>query len=313
MAHAGSAEPLIRLRGLVKRWGPRLALAGIDLELSQPAVVGVVGPDGAGKSTLLRALAGLLDVEAAEARVLGFDLRSDVTALKARIGYVPQVWSLHPALSVEENLRFTARLHRLDEATCRQRTTDLLERTQLAAFRHRPAGALSGGMKQKLAVACALLPAPALLLLDEPTAGIDVLARAELWNLFTAARASALVVTSTSYLEEAAACDILVCLDRGQVLACTSPTALPDALAVECYRAWTDATGAVVAAARTLPYVGSLRPRAAHVRIDVPVERSPGPDAVLRDLHGLPGVHFAERIAPDMEAALLGLARGDGQ
>src|SRR6185369_12824094 len=135
------------------------------LTLTEREIVGVAGPDGAGKTTLLRALAGLLDVQAREALVLGHDLTGDVTELKARIGYVPQVFSLHPDLSIAENLRFTARLHRIPEAEFRARADTLLARTALAQFADRRAGALSGGMKQKLAVANALLPRPAMLIL----------------------------------------------------------------------------------------------------------------------------------------------------
>src|SRR5690606_35832734 len=159
-APAAPAPPEIRLAGLAKRFGRRVALAGVDLALVGPQLVGVVGPDGAGKSTLLRAIAGLLEVEAREARVLGFDLRGDVRALKRRVGYVPQVFALQRDLSVLENLRFTARLHRLPAERFARRADELLERTGLAPFRARPAGALSGGMKQKLAVANALLPEP---------------------------------------------------------------------------------------------------------------------------------------------------------
>jgi len=312
MAGVGPAEPLIRLRGLTKRWGRRTALAGIDLEVAARAIVGVVGPDGAGKTTLLRALAGLLEVEATEARVLGYDLRDDVTALKARVGYVPQVWSLHRNLSVEENLRFTARLHRLPEAEFRRRSDALLERTALAPFRDRYAGALSGGMKQKLAVANALLPAPELLVLDEPTAGIDVVARGELWSLLAAARASALIVISTSYLDEAAGCDTLVYLDEGRLVASGTPDALRARVGLECYRAWGGAARDIACAARRLGYVSGARAAGRYARVDVPAARSPGDREVLHDLGALPDVRFAERIPVDMEAALLALSAGHG-
>src|SRR5207245_6632195 len=182
-----------RLRGLEKRFGGRRALAGIDLVLERREIVGVVGPDGAGKTTLLRALAGLLEVEAAEATVLGHDLRGDVTALKARVGYVPQTFSLHRDLTVEENLRFTARIHRVAEAEFRARAGELLARTGLAPFAGRPTGALSGGMKQKLAIASALLPRPALLLLDDPTATSERMSPAEIWALLEPEREAALV------------------------------------------------------------------------------------------------------------------------
>ena len=174
------AAPVIRLRTLSKRYGARTALADIDLDVAGDQIFGVIGPDGAGKTTLLRTLVGLLEIEATEATVLGHDLRGDVTAMKAHIGYVPQAFSLHRNLTVSDNLRFTARLHRIAPAERDARMADLLERTNLAAFTDRLAGALSGGMKQKLAIANALLPAPALLVLDEPTAGVDVLARGEI-------------------------------------------------------------------------------------------------------------------------------------
>ena len=176
-------RPSIVLRTLRKRFGARVGLAGVDLALDGAQLVGVVGPDGAGKTTLLRALAGLLEVEADTAQVLGVDLRGDVRALKAQVGYVPQAFSLPRDLSVLENLRFTARLHRLPDDVFRRRSTALLERTGLAPFTARPAAALSGGMKQKLAISCALLPDPALLLLDEPTAGMGLAERSELMEM----------------------------------------------------------------------------------------------------------------------------------
>jgi len=301
---------MIRLRGLEKRYGRRRALAGIDLDLERPEIVGVVGPDGAGKTTLLRALAGLLDVEAREATVLGHDLRRDVTELKARVGYVPQAFSLHRDLTVEENLRFTARLHRLPEAEFRARVEDLLARTGLAPFTDRAAGALSGGMKQKLAIANALLPRPTLLLLDEPTAGVDVVARAEIWTMLERERAASLVLMSTSYLDEAAACDRLVYLDQGRLVATGTPAELRAAVPVEVYRAWGDDARAIARAARELPYVDGARATGRFVRVDVRRERTPGAERVVRDLTALPGgaVRFAERAEVDMESALIALS-----
>jgi ABC-2 type transport system ATP-binding protein len=303
---------MIALRGLEKRYGRRRALAGIDLRLDAREIVGIVGPDGAGKSTLLRALAGLLDVEAREATVLGFDLRRDTTPLKARIGYVPQTFGLHPDLTVEENLRFTARLHRLPAAELRTRAEELLARTGLAPFAGRAAGALSGGMKQKLAIANALLPRPALLLLDEPTAGVDVLARAEIWSLLERERGHALVCLSTSYLDEAAACDRLLYLDRGRLVASGTPAELRAAVPVEVYRAWGDDVRAFAGAARGLAYVEAARATGRFVRIDVRRDRTPGAARVLRDVAALAGgaVRFAERADVDMESALVALAPG---
>ena len=308
------SAPLVRLRGLEKRYGPRRALTGVDLEITERQIIGVVGPDGAGKTTLLRSLVGLLEVEAAEATVVGFDLRGDVTELKANIGYVPQAFSLHRDLTVDENLRFTARLHRLSPTDFATRRKDLLDRTGLTPFGNRPAGALSGGMKQKLAIANALLPEPELLVLDEPTAGVDVLARGQIWELLERARTDALVLMSTSYLDEAAACDRLVYLDGGRVVADGTPEALRARVPLELYRAWGDDVRAIARAARALPYVSGARATGRFARVEVRRDHTPGARAVLHDLTSLPGggVRFAEQTPVDMESTLLALAQGAG-
>lgn len=306
-----SGPAAIRVRGLTKRFGRRLALAGVDLEIRGRQIVGVVGPDGAGKTTLLRSLAGLLEIEAEVASVLGYDLRGDVTELKTRIGYVPQSFSLQRELSVLENLRFTARLHRMPRARFAERVGELLEHTGLAPFVDRPAGQLSGGMRQKLAVANALLAEPELLLLDEPTAGVDAVARREIWELLEREAARGLVVLSTGYIEEAAACDRLVYLEGGRLVAAGTPEELRRRAAVEVYRAWGDDPQAIARAARSLPWVAATRAVGPSARIEVGREASPGPGAVLAALSALPGapVRFAEVVGSDMEAALVALAR----
>jgi ABC-2 type transport system ATP-binding protein len=306
---APAAAPCIRLRGLRKRYGPRVALDGIDLDLEAPGLVGVVGPDGAGKTTLLRCLAGLLELEAQEARVLGLDLRGDVRELKARIGYVPQVFGMQRELSVAENLAFTARLHRLDAELWRPRAAELLGRTGLAPFADRAAGALSGGMKQKLVISNALLIQPEVLLLDEPTAGVDVVARGEIWELLSARRGAALIVLSTSYLDEAEACEKLVYLDEGRVVAFGTPAELRASVPLELYRAWAEDPRAAAREARKLPFVASARASGRYVRVEVERGRSPGSERVLAALRSLPGHPVAEPAPIDMETTLLALAR----
>jgi ABC-2 type transport system ATP-binding protein len=308
-APAASAAPCIRLRGLRKRYGPRVALDGIDLDLEAPGLVGVVGPDGAGKTTLLRCLAGLLELEAEEAFVLGLDLRGDPRELKARIGYVPQVFGLQRELSVAENLAFTARLHRLEAEVWRPRAAELLERTGLAPFADRAAGALSGGMKQKLVISNALLTQPEVLLLDEPTAGVDVVARGEIWELLSARRGTALTVLSTSYLDEADACQKLIYLDEGGLVAFGMPAELRASVPLELYRAWAEDPRATARQARALPWVASARASGRFVRVEVERGRSPGSERVLAALRALPGHPVAEPAPIDMETTLLALAR----
>lgn len=307
---APSAPLSLRLRGVRKRYGARVALAGVDLALDGPQVVGVIGPDGAGKTTLLRAVAGLLEIGAEEARVLGFDLRGDVRELKRRIGYVPQAFGLQRDLSVIENLRFTARLHRLSEDELQRRAGPVLERTGLAPFTARAAGALSGGMKQKLAITNALLPDPALLVLDEPSAGVDVLARDEIWELLRERAAHTLVLVSTSYLEEAGACDRLLYLDAGRVVATGTPAELRARVPLELYRVYDDDPRALARAARALPFVATARAAGRSARIEVPRDRSPGAARVVSALGALAGGDaLVERAEIDMESTLLWLAR----
>jgi ABC-2 type transport system ATP-binding protein len=310
----GARTPTISLRGLRKKFGTREALAGVDLELTGAQMVGIVGPDGAGKTTLLRTIAGLLEVDADEARVLGFDLRADVRDLKRRIGYVPQAFSLYKELTIAENLSFTARLHGIEEDVYRQRSGDLLERTELAPFAERKAGQLSGGMKQKLAIANALLPSPDLLILDEPTAGIDVVARREIFEILADLHGRVLIVISTSYLEEAAMCDHLVYMRLGSIIAQGSPAALEAATGTEAWRAWTSDAESVRAAARALPWADSARSCGRFVRLEVASERSPGDEEVCRTVLGLAGgaVSLVERAPSDLESTLLSLARRAG-
>ncbi len=304
-------EPVVRLRGLHKRFHECLALADLDLELRGAQIVGVVGPDGAGKTTLIRTLAGLLEIEATEAEVLGHDLRGDVRPLKRELGYVPQAFSLHRELSVAENLRFTARLHHIPTATFAERAGRLLERTSLRPFADRPAGALSGGMKQKLAIINALLPEPRLLLLDEPTAGVDVVARAEIWNMLAERRNDMMIVISTSYLDETAACERLVYLDGGRLVADGTPAELRASVDLELYRAWGPDCRGIARRARRLEYVASSHASGVSTRIEVRRSHSPGPTHVLRDLAALrgAGVTMVEELPVDMEATLLALAR----
>jgi ABC-2 type transport system ATP-binding protein len=301
--------PRILLRGLRKRFGARVALAGVDLVVRESQILVVTGPDGAGKTTLLRALAGLLEIEADEARVLGFDLRADVIDLKARLGYVPQSFGLQRDLTVADNMRFTARLHRLPEAQAGPRMDELLQRTGLARFADRLAGKLSGGMKQKLAIANALLPAPELVVLDEPTAGVDVVARGEIWSVLVDAARTALVVVSTSYVDEAERADRLVYLDDGRVVADGTPEELRRRNPARLYRVWGRDTRAIARAARTLAFATSVRPLARFVRIEVDAANAPDAAAVHAAFARLPGAVVVEHAPTDMESTLRHLAR----
>lgn len=218
---------LLAAHGLVKRFGTTEALRGLTLELRPSELYGLVGPDGAGKTTALRLFMGLLAPQGGTLQVLDVDPLRGGTRFREALGYMPQQYSLYGDLSVDENLRFFARMFCLPRALYRERREELLHITRLARFGDRRADALSGGMYKKLALACALLPRPKLLLLDEPTNGVDPVSRRELWELlFNLVEDGMTVLVTTAYMDEAARCHRVGLLHRGQLLAECPPAEL---------------------------------------------------------------------------------------
>ena len=227
------AHPVAQLRGAGLRYGAASALEGISLDLPAGCMVGVIGPDGVGKSSLLALLSGARAVQVGSVQVLGGDMARAVhrNTVCPRIAYMPQGLgkNLYPTLSVEENLQFFARLFGHGAAERRTRIDALTRATGLHPFLARPAGKLSGGMKQKLGLCCALIHDPDLLILDEPTTGVDPLARAQFWELIAhirSQRPGMSVVVATAYMDEAQRFDWLVAMDGGRVLAEGTPAAL---------------------------------------------------------------------------------------
>ena len=225
--------PVVTLAGVSQRYGATVALAGIDLQVPSARMVGLIGPDGVGKSSLLALVAGARAVQQGQVTVLGGDMADGRhrDAVCPRIAYMPQGLgkNLYPTLSVEENLQFFGRLFGHDTAERRRRIDDLTRSTGLHPFLARPAGKLSGGMKQKLALCCALIHDPDLLILDEPTTGVDPLARAQFWDLIArirAGRPGMSVLVATAYMEEAQRFDWLVAMDEGRILATGTPAEL---------------------------------------------------------------------------------------
>src|SRR5450830_1078575 len=227
------AEPVVRLRDVSLHYGKTQALAGITQDIPGGCMVGLIGPDGVGKSSLLSLLSGARRVQQGTVEVLGADIASKAHRDKIcpRIAYMPQGLgkNLYPTLSVEENLQFIARLFSQNASERRRRIDDLTRSTGMYPFLARPAGKLSGGMKQKLSLCCALIHDPDLLILDEPTTGVDPLARAQFWELIARIRSKhpgMSVVVATAYMEEAQRFDWLVAMDDGRVLATGTPAEL---------------------------------------------------------------------------------------
>jgi ABC-2 type transport system ATP-binding protein len=197
------------------------ALESVSFTASRGTLTALVGPDGAGKTTLIRLVCGLITPDHGTLKALGFDVVAETQAIQDRVGYMPQRFGLYEDLTVRENLDLYADLHGVDRHARGERYPRLMEMTALGPFTRRLAGQLSGGMKQKLGLACALVRAPELLLLDEPTAGVDPLSRHELWEIiFQLVREDrTTVLLATSYLDEAERCGHVVVMHEGKVLA----------------------------------------------------------------------------------------------
>ncbi len=232
---------VLQLQGVVRRFGSgeatTTALDGVDLAVRQGEVTGLIGPDGAGKTTLMRLAAALLLPDEGHIEVLGVDAVAEPVAVQSRIGYMPQRFGLYEDLSVQENLDLYADLQGLPSARRAARYDELMHMTGLAPFRKRLAGKLSGGMKQKLGLACALLREPELLLLDEPTVGVDPVSRRELWQIvYRQVRDHGMsVLLSTAYLDEAERCDRVALLHQGRLLGIDCPAVFSEPLKGDCF------------------------------------------------------------------------------
>ena len=219
----------IEFTNVVKRYDKVEALRGVSFNVERGEMFGLIGPDGAGKTTAIRAICGLLHIEGGTIRVLGKDPVRQHRDVTASIGYLSQRFSLYGDLSVDENIAFFAQIHGVHSYD--ERRNRLLEMTQLTPFRGRLADQLSGGMKQKLALACTLVHQPEVILLDEPTTGVDPVSRREFWKLLSQFLAAGItIVMSTPYLDEAERCARIALLHEGQVLALDEPGRLRTSL-----------------------------------------------------------------------------------
>ena len=217
--------PAVVLDRVVKRYGETKALAGLSLDVKRGEMFGLIGPDGAGKTTAIRLMCGLLHPDAGELRVLGLNPVRAHRALTERVGYLSQRFSLYGDLTIDENIAFFAEVHGVRDY--RARRDQLLSMTQLTPFRTRLADRLSGGMKQKLALACTLVHEPDLILLDEPTTGVDPVSRREFWKLLSEFLANGItILMSTPYLDEAERCTRVALVHEGKVLAADEPARL---------------------------------------------------------------------------------------
>ena len=216
------------VENIIKTYGKKkevMALSDISFTVSQGELFGIIGPDGAGKTSLFRILTTLLLADSGKATVDGFDVVKDYKAIRKRVGYMPGKFSLYPDLSVEENLNFFATIFN----TSIEENYDLIKDiyVQIEPFKDRKAGKLSGGMKQKLALSCALIHRPSILFLDEPTTGVDAVSRKEFWEMLKGLKRQGItILVSTPYMDEAGLCDRVALIQNGKILSVNSPQAI---------------------------------------------------------------------------------------
>ncbi|EOL8945618.1 ATP-binding cassette domain-containing protein [Cronobacter dublinensis] len=303
-----AANDSIVLDGLVKRFAglAKPAVAPLSVTVQAGSVTGLVGPDGAGKTTLMRILAGLMRPDEGRVRVLGLDPITQENALHAVLGYMPQKFGLYEDLTVQENLNLYADLRSVTGPARQETFARLLEFTALGPFTGRLAGKLSGGMKQKLGLACTLVGQPKVLLLDEPGVGVDPISRRELWQMVHAlAGDGMLILWSTSYLDEAEQCREVLLMNEGELLYQGAPQALTEKMAGRSLllrRSGGD-NRALLREVMQLPGVGDATIQGAAVRVIVKEGADAGP------LHALPDTTLRD-TAPRFEDAFIDLAGG---
>lgn len=244
----------VETQGLTKSYGKLVALDHVSLSVPEGSLFGLIGPDGAGKTTLYQILTTLLNPDEGNAIVAGLDVAKDYRRLRAEIGYMPERFSLYPDLTVMENLRFFAALFGVDIKDSLDLIAPIFN--QLKEFPNRMAKALSGGMKQKLALSCALIHRPRVLLLDEPTTGVDAVSRSEFWKMLGRLKDMGItVLVSTSYMDEAERCEYVALMNRGKILDVNTPKKLMEGLGRNLYNASAKEMYPLLEALRSMPDV----------------------------------------------------------
>jgi ABC-type multidrug transport system ATPase subunit len=288
----------VEIDRVVKRFGATTALAGVSCSIAAGELFGFIGPDGAGKTTLFRILTTLLTPDSGRARVLGKDVVNDLWFLRARTGYMPGRFSLYPDLSVEENLTFFASVFGTSLAREYAQIAPIYR--QLEPFKDRRAGALSGGMKQKLALCCALVHRPEILFLDEPTTGVDAVFRRELWDLLAGFKAAGItVVVSTPYMDEASRCDRVALIHEGRLLAVDTPPRIAASFDRPLLAIRGGDRHLVLHRLREYPHVSAVYPFGATVHY-TDVRRDAAGEVIARDVEA-----FLRRAGAEVTAAVI--------
>jgi ABC-2 type transport system ATP-binding protein len=297
-----SPEAAIRAEGLTKRFGDLAAVDGLTLAVAPGEVFALVGPDAAGKTTTMRMLVGIMDPDAGQAEVLGFDTVRESERLKEQIGYMPQRFGLYDDLTVAENMAFYADIYRVSREVRAQRMPELLGFSNLTPFQDRLARNLSGGMRQKLGLACALIHTPRLLFLDEPTFGVDPISRREFWEILYRLLSTGLTIfLSTAYMDEAERAHRVGLLHRGRLLLVDTPMAMKRSFRGELLEARASNLWTARKVLRGHPLVRQVLAMGDRLMITVDdADAAMPPLTQVLEQAGLTGVSM-ERAAPNLE------------
>ena len=308
------APEAIAIDGLTKRFAGVTAVDRLQFTVTTGEIFCLVGPDGAGKTTTMRMLAGVMAPDGGSARVAGYDVVHDPEGVKNHISYMPQRFGLYEELTVGENIRFYADVFGISRREREQRADQVLAAAGMTRFRERLAGQLSGGMKQKLGLSCALIHTPRVLLLDEPTTGVDPVSRRDFWRiLYGLAAEGVTVLTSTAYLDEAERCHRLALLHQGRLLLCDSPARLKAAMPGTVIAVTAPTPTAVRDELQKMPGVSSLLlvGDGVHLVVDEAERRVPAIQERLRAA----AIPFSEvvQVAPTIEDLFVASVRGQAE
>ncbi len=307
-------EAVVAAEGLTKRFAELAAVDGLSFTVNRGEIFGLVGPDGAGKTTTMRMLAGVMQPDGGGIIIDGVDVVADPESGKQHLCYMPQRFGLYEELTVDENIRFYADLFEVPDAVREERASRLLAASGMSQFRGRRAGQLSGGMKQKLGLTCALVHTPQILLLDEPTTGVDPVSRRDFWRILYDLREEGVtILITTAYLDEAERCNRLALLHNGRVLYCDTPAALkqrmPGAVVAISSASGRDVRSAIIdlQGVSNVILVGG----GAHAVVDDAALRIPE----LREALQRSGVRFADIAvtAPSIEDVFVALLEDEGR
>jgi ABC-2 type transport system ATP-binding protein len=295
---AAQSDLAIQARGLTKQFGTLTAVNHLDLDVPRAQIYGFLGPNGSGKSTTIRMLCGLLTPSEGTANVLGFEVPGDANTLKPKIGYMTQRFSLYGDLTVGENLDFIADVYSFSRTEKNSRIAELLDKYDLVKQKKQFAGTMSGGQRQRLALACAVLHRPELLLLDEPTSAVDPKSRRDFWGkLFELADAGTTILVSTHYMDEAERCHRLAILDHGKKVADGAPGELQATTGMSIVEVLADDPFAAQLAIEKRPEILSATQLGVRLRVLIP-EKFDKPLEIIDDALAQNGIAATTRLAP---------------